>query len=76
MRSVSSADVRPSSVLAGMSPWKFHTLQNRRCNRAVADWLLMDGHHVSVVEGEGFVHMIKLLEPRFEPPSRSYHQTV
>ena len=76
MRSVSYSDARPSSVLAGLPQWKFNTLQHRRCNRAVADWLLMDGHHVSVVEGEGFVHMIKLLEPRFEPPSRSYLQTV
>ena len=76
MRSVSSADARPSSVIAGMPQWKFHTLQNRRCNRAVADWILMDGHNVSVVEGEGFAHMIKLFEPRFEPPSRSYLQTV
>ena len=28
--------------------------------RAVADWILMDGHNVSVVEGEGFAHTIKL----------------
>jgi hypothetical protein len=76
VRKVDADDARPSSVLAGMPQWKFGSLASRRLNRAVADWILLDGHHVSALEGEGFKQMVNLFEPRFVPPGRTWMQQV
>lgn len=59
-----------------MPIWRFNTPQHQLLTRTVVDWLLLDGHHISAVEGKGFAKMMKIAEPRFEPPSRSYIQHV
>jgi hypothetical protein len=76
LRPVATGDARPSSLASGMPIWRFNTPQHQLLTRTVVDWLLLDGHHIAAVEGKGFAKMMKIAEPRFEPPSRSYIQHV
>ena len=76
VRTVSAGDARPSSVSGGMPQWKFSSPQHQRLTRACCDFLVMDGQPVSAIEGQGFLQLLDLLEPRFVPPSRTYMQQV
>ncbi|KAK7310074.1 hypothetical protein RJT34_07302 [Clitoria ternatea] len=40
------------------------------CKRAVAIFVILDEHPFIVVEGLGFKHLCKQLQPQFDPPSR------
>lgn len=75
-RPIPVSKARPSSVLGGQPQWKFETLEHQRLVRAVADWVLIDCHPVSAVEGQGFLQLMRITEPRFVPPSRTYFQHV
>jgi hypothetical protein len=76
VRTVSAGDARPSSVSGGMPQWKFSSPQHQRLTRACCDFLVLDGQPVSAIEGQGFLQLLDLLEPRFVPPSRTYMQQV
>jgi len=76
LRRVPAGDARPSSLASGLPIWKFNTSQHQALTRALADFLLLDGHHVFSVDGPGLHKLLKLAEPRFEPPSRTYIQHV
>jgi hypothetical protein len=73
---VPAEDARPSSVLGGMPKWKATARQHLALTRAVADFILVDGQPVSVVEGIGFRRMVESLEPRYELPGRTFFQQV
>jgi hypothetical protein len=75
-RSVSAADARPNSVLAGQPQWKFTSSQARTLTRYAANWILRDGGHTSDVEGDGIKEFVRMLEPRFVLPSRTYFSHV
>jgi hypothetical protein len=76
LRRVPAADARPSSLASGLPVWKFNTSQHQSLTRALVDFLLLDGHHVYAVEGSGLRKLLKLAEPRFEHPGRTYFQHV
>ena len=76
LRKVPANDARPSSIDSGMPQWKFTTLAHQTLTRKLVDFILLDGHHVSAVEGPGLHRLLHFLEPRFEPPSRTYIQHV
>ena len=76
LRRIYAGDARPSSLASGMPIWKFNTSQHQALTRSLVDFLLLDGHHVYAVEGPGLRKLLKLAEPRFEPPSRTYIQHV
>ena len=59
-----------------MPQWKFSSPQHQRLTRACCDFLVLDGQPVSAIEGQGFLQLLDLLEPRFVPPSRTYMQQV
>lgn len=40
------------------------------CRKALADMVIIDEMPFKVVEGEGFRRYSKVLQPRFDPPSR------
>ena len=44
--------------------------------KAIADFILLDGHPASIVEGEGIQQLMKLAEPRYVCPSRTYFEHV
>jgi hypothetical protein len=76
VRTVPAGQARPSSVLGGMPQYHFSSIQHKRLTRAVFDWSSIDGHSTSAVEGEGFRQLMRLADPRFVPPSRTYMQQV
>ena len=47
------------------------------CHHQCCCWFhSLDGHPASIVEGEGFQQLLKLAEPRYVCPSRTYFQHV
>ena len=56
--------------------WKFTASQSRLLTRAVAEVLVRDGHHISMVEGDGFRKLLRIVEPRFVLPSRTFFAQV
>ena len=76
IRPVAKADARPSSLGKGIKEWNWGTKQHALFSRALYDFILLDGHPVSAVEGEGLIALMHKMEPRFVPPSRPYFQQV
>ena len=56
--------------------WKFTASQSQLLTRAVAEVILRDGHHMSMVEGDGFIKLLRIVEPRFVLPSRTFFAQV
>jgi hypothetical protein len=75
-RPVPSEWMRQGSDVAGQQTYKFSAPPAQRLTRAVVDWLLLDGHPVSAVEGSGFIQLLGIADPRFVVPSRPYIQQV
>lgn len=75
-RTVSKEDARPMHEGESIPKWKFNASQALCLTRTVADWILRDGLHPSAVEGDGFIQLMKIAEPRFVVPSRTYFTQV
>ena len=76
LRSVKNEDARPAPPDPLLKQWRFTSPPALAITNAVADFILLDGHHASIVEGEGFQQLLKLTEPRYVCPSRTYFQHV
>ena len=72
MRSISKDQARPSSLPHEIWTWKAGTKQHTTLQRAFLDFILIDKLPLSEVEGEGIRQLMQLLEPRFEPPGRTF----
>ena len=59
-----------------LKQWRFTAPPALAITNAIAHFILLDGHHASIVEGEGFQQLLKLTEPRYVCPSRTYFQHV
>ena len=59
-----------------LKQWRFTAAPALAITKAIADFILLDGHPASIVEGEGFQQLLKLAEPRYVCPSRTYFQHV
>ena len=69
LRPVKKEDDRPSSFDQEIVKWKFSS-------PPVCEFLLLDKHPVTAIEGDGLERLIELLEPRYEFVSRAYMQHV
>ena len=61
LRFVKKEDARPTSLTHDIWKWKFSTPQHQLITRAVCDFLLLDKHPVTAVEGHGLKGLIQLL---------------
>uniref|UniRef100_A0A803QDT8 Uncharacterized protein n=1 Tax=Cannabis sativa TaxID=3483 RepID=A0A803QDT8_CANSA len=52
------------------SPKKKVAFNKENCRNALAKMVVLDEHAFKVVEGEGFKHLMKVVQPRFVVPSR------
>ena len=59
-----------------LKQWTFTAPPALAITNDVADFIIIDGHHASIVEGEGFQQLLNLTEPRYVCPSRTYFQHV
>ena len=72
--------VTPSSTrkvqgtLPGMlaAQYPFHSTRASSITRSIANYIVGDLRPLSVVEGQGFQHMVKILDPRYSLPGRTY----
>ncbi|KAM6557017.1 hypothetical protein CsatB_004036 [Cannabis sativa] len=52
------------------SPKKEVAFNKENCRKVLAKMVVLDEHAFKVVEGEGFKHLMKVVQPRFFVPSR------
>jgi hypothetical protein len=76
LRSVKKDEARPAHPDQLLKQWRFTAPPAIAITKAVANFILLDGHHASIVEGEGFQQLPNLAEPRYLCPSRTYFQHV
>ena len=76
LRSVQKKEVRHAPPNQLLKQWRFPAPPALAITKAIANFLLLDGHPASIVEGEGFQQLMKLAEPRYVCPSRTYFQHV
>ena len=76
LRPVKKEEARPAPPDQLLKQWRFTAPPALAITKAVADFILLDGHHASIVEGEGFQQLLNLAEPRYVCPSRTYFQHV
>ena len=55
-----------------IAQWKFDAPPAKTVTKAVAEFVIRDCQHPYVVEGEGFQRLLKMVEPRYVVPSRTY----
>ena len=75
-RPVAAAYLRTGSDVRGQEEYKFNSPPHMRLTRAVVDWILLDGIPVSELDGEGFIQLMGIADPRYVVPSRTYIQHV
>ena len=69
---------RPSRQLSLMEckdqvrHWDINDVRAQRVHRRIGEMIALDCHPFSVVEDEGFIRLVKELEPRYTLPSRRY----
>ena len=69
---------RPSRQLSLMEckdqvrHWDINDVRAQRVHRCIGEMIALDCHPFSVVEDEGFIRLVKELEPRYTLPSRRY----
>ena len=81
---MTSSPVPPNSskkvqgTITGMlsAPYSFHSARASAITRSIASYIVGDLRPLSVVEGKGFQHMVKTLEPRYSLPGRTYFTTT
>ena len=76
LRPIKKEEARRAPPEQLLKQWKFTAPPALALTKAVADFILLDGHPASIVEGEGFQHLLHLTEPRYVCPSRTYFQHV
>ena len=76
LRPVKKEEARPAPPNQLLKQCRFTAAPELAITNAVADFIIIDGHHASIVEGEGFQQLLKLTEPRYVCPSRTYFQHV
>ena len=73
---MTKADARAMQPGQTKAQWKFSAPQARVLTRAVAEVFIRDCLHPSMVEGAGFNKFVRIIEPRYVLPSRSYFTQV
>ena len=76
LRPVKKEEARRAPPDQLLKEWSFTAPPPLAITHSVATFLLLDGHPASIVEGEGFQQLLKLTEPRYVCPSRTYFQHV
>ena len=76
LRDVKKKEARSAPPDQLIKEWRFTAPPALAITNAVANFILLDGHPASIVEGEGFQQLLKLAEPRYVCPSRTYFQHV
>lgn len=72
LRPVAKADARAMQPGQTQPQWKITSPQSRLLIRATAEMVIRDAHHINMVEGEGFLRLFAIGEPRLVVPSRTY----
>jgi hypothetical protein len=76
LRPVKKCELRPSSADQSIKQWSFAAPPALRLNKALLEFVLQDGLHSQVVEGDGFKSFVQILEPRYVIPSRVWFSHV
>ena len=70
LRSLKKEETRPAPPDQLIKEWRFTAPPSLAITNAVVNFILLDGHPASIVEGEGFQQLLKLVmsvqaEPTF-----------
>ena len=76
LRPVKKEEARRAPSEQLLNQWTFIAHPALAITNDVSHFIIMDGHPASIVEGEGFQHLLQITEPRYVCPSRTYFQHV
>jgi len=63
--------------LQGLKIKELNTEKTRQITHAIAKFITLDMRPINIIEGEGFLELLKILEPRFQLPSRTmFSETI